>query len=74
MPGRRGATEAFNVALDAGMDLLYPYLGGAHEPLVQLANEHGIPVTSAGASDVCSRTDLTWEMAALFDRGDHLSV
>ena len=65
-----GATEAFNVALDAGMDLLYPYLGGAHEPLVQLANEHGIPVTSAGASDVCSRTDLTWEMAALFDGGD----
>ena len=65
-----GATEAFNVALDAGMDLLYPYLGGAHEPLVQLANEHGIPVTSAGASDVCSRTDLNWEMAALFDGGD----
>ncbi len=65
-----GATEAFNVALDAGMDLLYPYLGGAHEPLVQLANEHGIPVTSAGASDVCSRTDLHWDMAALFDGGD----
>ena len=65
-----GATEAFNVALDAGMDLLYPYLGGAHEPLVQLANEHGIPVTSAGASNVCARTDLTWDMAALFDGGD----
>ena len=65
-----GATEAFNVALDAGMDLVYPYLGGAHEPLVQLANEHSIPVTSAGASDVCSRTDLHWDMAALFDGGD----
>ena len=65
-----GATEAFNVALDAGMDLVYPYLGGAHEPLVQLANENGIPVTSAGASDVCTRTDLHWDMAALFDGGD----
>ncbi|MCY4423084.1 MAG: hypothetical protein OXC06_08450 [Acidimicrobiaceae bacterium] len=65
-----GATEAFNVALDAGMDLVYPYLGGAHEPLVQLANEHKIPVTSAGASDVCARTDLHWDMAALFDGGD----
>ena len=65
-----GATEAFNVALDAGMDLVYPYLGGAHEPLVQLANEHNIPVTSAGASDVCARTDLQWDMAALFDGGD----
>jgi basic membrane protein A len=65
-----GATEAFNVALDAGMDLVYPYLGGAHEPLVQLANENNIPVTSAGASNVCSRTDLHWDMAALFDGGD----
>ena len=65
-----GATEAFNVALDAGMDFVYPYLGGAHEPLVQLANENNIPVTSAGASDVCGRTDLHWDMAALFDGGD----
>ena len=65
-----GATEAFNVALDAGMDAVYPYLGGAHEPLVQLANEHSIIVTSAGASNVCERTDLRWDMAALFDGGD----
>ncbi len=65
-----GATEAFNVALDAGMDALYPYLGGAHEPLVQLANEHDIVVMSAGASNVCDRTDLHWDMAALFDGGD----
>ena len=65
-----GATEAFNVALDAGMDALYPYLGGAHEPLVQLANEHDIIVMSAGASNVCERTDLHWDMAALFDGGD----
>jgi basic membrane protein A len=65
-----GATEAFNVALDAGMDALYPYLGGAHEPLVQLANENDIVVMSAGASNVCERTDLHWDMAALFDGGD----
>ena len=65
-----GATEAFNVALDAGMDALYPYLGGAHEPLVQLSNEHDIVVMSAGASNVCDRTDLHWDMAALFDGGD----
>ena len=65
-----GATEAFNVALDAGMDALYPYLGGAHEPLVQLSNEHDVIVMSAGASNVCERTDLHWDMAALFDGGD----
>ena len=44
-----GATEAFNVALDAGADAVYPYLGGAHEPVVQLANEAGVIVMSAGA-------------------------
>ena len=65
-----GATEAFNVALDAGMDAVYPYLGGAHEPLVQLANENDVIVMSAGASDVCERTDLVWDMAVLFDAGD----
>ncbi len=65
-----GATEAFNIALDAGMDAVYPYLGGAHEPLVQLANEHDVIVMSAGASNVCERTDLHWDMAVLFDGGD----
>jgi basic membrane protein A len=65
-----GATEAFNVALDAGMDAVYPYLGGAHEPLVQLANENDVIVMSAGPSNVCERTDLHWDMAVLFSAGD----
>ena len=65
-----GATEAFNVALDAGADAVYPYLGGAHEPVVQLANEAGIIVMSAGPSGVCERTDLHWVMAVLFAGGD----
>ena len=65
-----GATEAFNVALDAGMDAVYPYLGGAHEPLVQLANQHDIIVMSAGPSNVCERTDLHWDMAVMFSAGD----
>ena len=65
-----GATEAFNVALEGGMDAVYPYLGGAHEPLVQLANENDIIVMSAGSSKVCEREDLHWDMAVLFDGGD----
>ena len=65
-----GATEAFNVALDAGMDAVYPYLGGAHEPLVQLANQNDVIVMSAGPSNVCERTDLHWDMAVLFSAGD----
>lgn len=65
-----GATEAFNVALDAGADAVYPYLGGAHEPVVQLANEAGIITMSAGPSGVCSRTDLDYDLAVKFDGGD----
>ena len=65
-----GAIEAFNVALEVGMDAVYPYLGGAHRPLVQLANANDIIVMSAGVSDVCERTDLHWDMAVLFDRRD----
>ena len=65
-----GATEAFNVALEAGMDAVYPFLGGAHGPIVQLANANDIIVMSAGASGVCERTDLHWDMAVMFDGGD----
>jgi basic membrane lipoprotein Med (substrate-binding protein (PBP1-ABC) superfamily) len=67
-----GATEAFNIAVDAGADAFYPYLGGAHEAVVQLANEAGLPVLSAGASDVCDRPgDLSWDVAVKFAPGDY---
>jgi len=67
------ATEAFNTAVGDGVGFVLPYLGGAHEPVVQLANEAGIPVSSAGASDVCTREgDLTWEVASRFDGGDYI--
>ncbi|MEQ8718553.1 MAG: BMP family ABC transporter substrate-binding protein [Acidimicrobiales bacterium] len=68
-----GATEAFNVAVDAGADAIYPYLGGAHEPIIQLANEEGLITMSAGASDVCTRdSDLDWDLAIKFDGGDYI--
>ena len=67
-----GATEAFNNAVAQGADAVYPYLGGAHEPLVALANENDIIVMSAGASDVCERTDLDYDLAVQFDAGDYV--
>ena len=67
-----GATEAFNNAVAQGADAVYPYLGGAHEPLVALANENDIIVMSAGASDVCERTDLDYDLAVQFDAGDYI--
>jgi len=70
-----GATEAFHAAVDAGADAIYPYLGGAHEPVVALANEAGLIVMSAGASDVCTREgDLHWDIAIKFDGGDYVSA
>ena len=56
----QNATAAYENAVAEGADAIYPYLGGAHEPLVQRSNEGGQIVLSAGASDVCTREgDLT---------------
>ena len=69
----QNASAAFENAVAEGADAIYPYLGGAHEPVVQLANEAGLIVLSAGASDVCTREgDLTWDIAVRFDGGDYV--
>ena len=69
-----GATEAFASSAAEGADAVYPYLGGAHEPVVALANEEGIITMSAGASDVCERTDLNYDIAVQFDAGDYITT
>lgn len=69
-----GATEALNGAITNGAGAVYPYLGGAHEPLVKLANEQGLITMSAGASDACDRDDLDYQIAVKFDGGDYLDV
>ena len=69
----QNATAAYETAVAEGADAIYPYLGGAHEPVVQLANEGGQIVLSAGASDVCTREgDLSWDIAVRFDGGDYV--
>ena len=69
----QNATAAYENAVAEGSSAIYPYLGGAHEPLVQLANEGGQIVLSAGASDVCEREgDLSWDIAVRFDGGDYV--
>jgi len=69
------ATEAFNAAMGEGVGVVYPYLGGAHEAIVQLANENGVAALSAGPSDVCTREgDLTWDIAVRFDGGDYVAA
>lgn len=69
-----GATEALNGAITNGADAVFPYLGGAHEPLVKLANEAGIITMSAGSSTACARDDLDYQIQVRFDGGDYLDT
>ncbi|MFP5489383.1 MAG: BMP family protein, partial [Acidimicrobiia bacterium] len=69
----QNATAAYENAVAEGAEAIYPYLGGAHEPIVQLANAGGQIVLSAGASDVCTREgELSWDIAVRFDGGDYV--
>lgn len=69
-----GATEAFNTALGEGVGAVYPYLGGAHEPIVKLANENDVITMSAGSSKACERDDLDYQIEVAFDAGDYLDT
>ncbi|MGH9272243.1 MAG: BMP family lipoprotein, partial [Ilumatobacteraceae bacterium] len=65
------ATAALQTAIDNGADAVYPYLGGAHRPVVQAANEAGLITMSAGGSTVCEETEeLDYSIAVKFDGGD----
>jgi len=68
------ATEAYNVAKGNGIGAVYPFLGGAHEAVVKLANKDKIITMSAGKSDACERKDLRYEIAVRFDGGDYLDT
>jgi basic membrane protein A len=69
-----GATEAFNAAVAEGVDAVYPYLGGALEPVVRLANEQGIITMTAGSSKGCANPDLDYQIQVRFDAGDYLDT
>lgn len=67
-----GATEAYNAAKAAGLGAVNPYLDGAHEAIVQLANTDGIVTMTAGKADGCERTDLAYQIEVRFDGGDYI--
>jgi basic membrane protein A and related proteins len=67
------ATATLQTAVDEGAVAVYPYLGGAHRPAVQAANEAGLIVMSAGSSTVCEPDEeLKYDIAVRFDGGDYL--
>ncbi len=69
------ATAALQTAIDNGVDAVYPYLGGAHRPVVQAANAAGMITMSAGSSKVCESTeDLKYDIAVKFDGGDYVTA
>ena len=68
-----GATEAYNNAVAEGIGAVYPFLGGAHEPIVRLANGDGLIVMTAGSSSGCERDDLVYDLEVMFDAGDYLA-
>lgn len=69
-----GATEAYTTAVAEGASAVYPFLGGAHEPIVQLANEDGVITMTAGSSKGCEREDLDYDIEVMFDAGDYLET
>ena len=68
-----GATEAYNTAVAEGVAAVYPFLGGAHEAIVQLANSDGLIVMTAGSSRGCERDDLAYDLEVMFDAGDYIA-
>ncbi|MGD9703174.1 MAG: BMP family ABC transporter substrate-binding protein [Acidimicrobiia bacterium] len=67
------ATAALQTAVDNGADAVYPYLGGAHRPVVQAANEAGLITMSAGSSTVCGPDEeLDYDIMVKFDGGDYV--
>ena len=64
------ATAALTNAIAEGATLAYAYLGGALNPVGQLATEEGIAVFAAGPADICSRDDgINWTGSIVFDGG-----
>ncbi|WKZ82749.1 MAG: BMP family ABC transporter substrate-binding protein [Acidimicrobiia bacterium] len=66
------ATEAYQNAKAEGAMVIVPFLGGAHEPVVQLANTDGLVVMTAGSSKGCERDDLAYDFEVKFDTGDYV--
>ncbi|MCP4087184.1 MAG: hypothetical protein GY745_19385 [Actinomycetia bacterium] len=64
------ATAALTAAIADGATLAYAFLGGALDPVGQLATDEGISVFAAGPADICSRDDgIEWTGSIVFDGG-----
>ncbi|MDH3752399.1 MAG: hypothetical protein OEU32_00900, partial [Acidimicrobiia bacterium] len=67
------ATAAYDAAVAAGADAIYPFLGGALEPVAQLAIDAGLIVANPGSSSACGG-DIPYDLAVRFDGGDYVRI
>jgi basic membrane lipoprotein Med (substrate-binding protein (PBP1-ABC) superfamily) len=64
------ATAALTNAIANGATLAYAYLGGATDPVGQLATDEGVAVFAAGPANICDRDDgIAWTGSVVFDGG-----
>jgi basic membrane lipoprotein Med (substrate-binding protein (PBP1-ABC) superfamily) len=64
------ATAALTNAIANGATVAYAYLGGALDPVGQLATDEGIAVFAAGPANICDREDgIVWTGSIVFDGG-----
>ena len=69
------ATAALTNAIAEGATLAYAFLGGALNPVGQLATDEGIAVFAAGPGDICSRDDgINWTGSIVFDAGRYARI
>ena len=67
------ATAAFNAAAAEGADAIYPFLGGALEPVARLAVDAGLIVSNPGSPRACD-SEIPYDMTVRFDAGDYVRV
>ena len=67
------ATAAFDAAVAEGADAIYPFLGGALEPVAQLAVDAGLIVSNPGSPRACD-SEIPYDMTVRFDAGDYVRI
>ena len=67
------AQEATNAQLSQGVQVFYPYLGGATDAAAKLANSAGVPVLTPG-TDRCDDPTVDFAISVIFSPGDYFTA
>ncbi|BCJ56979.1 BMP family ABC transporter substrate-binding protein [Micromonospora endophytica] len=67
------AREAVQAQTSQGVQVVYPYLGGATDAAAKLANERGVLTLTPG-TDRCDSTDPRFDISVIFDPGAYFTA